>query len=218
MVEEPRTALASPIMPELLDSVWFRTTAFGIAVICMGFAWLHERALLARSQDDVRRILWPTCWLLIGSAYAAMGFAIVFHLSGAFGGFGRELAQSEDLYDSRRPVQAVVVAVVGVTWITLVAVGIWRVPERRRRYLASALLCTTLICFALVRVVSLHHIDTVVSRTYVAEVPVGTVVELAAIAAAVVLAFVASHRPILETHTPPAPAATIDDSIVHVER
>lgn len=183
-------------MAELLDANWFRACVFGAAALAMVVAWRHERVRFDRIESVDRRILWPTCWLLIGMAYVTMALAIHFDIAEKFGGLGRAYARNGEWYESRRPLQATAVAIVGIVWLTLIVVGIWRVPERRRRYLASALLCTSLICFAIIRMVSFHYVDTIVARTSVAGVPVGTVVEHLGNILAVILSTVAARRPI----------------------
>lgn len=183
-------------MIEVLDANSFRAGIFAVAVFVMVVAWRRERILLDRLGANGRRVLWPTCWLLIGAVYAAMALALGFDLSTSLGGLGRDIARNEEWYESRRPLQAVVVSTVGIVWLTIIVIGIWRVPERRRRYLPSALLCVSLVCFAIIRVVSLHHVDRVLARSAIAGVPFGTAVELAGIVVAMILVLRAIRRPI----------------------
>lgn len=186
-------------MAELLDANSFRAGMFGVATVAMVAAWRREQVSLDRIEAAKHRVLWPVCWLLIGAIYASMALALGFNLSTSIGGVGRDLARSEEWYESRRPLQAAVVSIVGVAWLTVIVVGIWRVPQRRRRYLPSALLCTSLVCFAIIRLVSLHHVDRIVARTDVAGVPFGTVVELVGVVAALILVFTAVRQPVPDT-------------------
>ncbi len=188
-------------MAEILDADWFRAAAFSAATLAAITAWRRESVRLDRIGPAGRRVMWPTFWLLLGAVYASMAVALASDLAGRLGGLGREVARNDDWYDSRRPLQAAVVAAIGIVWLAVVVVGVWRVPERRRAYLPSALLCTTLACFAIVRIVSLHQVDTVVARTTIEGVPVGTVIELAGLAIAVVLATVSARRPIVDLAT-----------------
>jgi hypothetical protein len=197
-------------MAELLDANWFRTGALGTAAFATVAAWRIERVQLRQIGSTGGRALWPMCWLLIGAIYASMALVLTFDLVGTFGGLGREYARADQWYESRRPLQVAVVTIVGLIWFSIIVVGIWRVPERRRRYLPSALLCTTLVCFAIIRLVSLHQIDTIVYRTSVAGVPIGTVVEHVGVVLAVVLIVEAVRRPVadsdvLATHLDPQP-------------
>jgi hypothetical protein len=186
-------------MVELLDANWFRAGALLIAALAMVAAWRIERVQLRQISSSGRRALWPMFWLLIGAIYASMASVLTFDLIGTLGGLGRDYARADQWYESRRPLQVAVVTIVGVTWLSIIVVGIWRVPERRRRYLPSALLCTTLVCFAIIRIVSLHQIDTIVQRTSVAGVPVGTVAELVGVVLAVMLTVEALRRPVSDS-------------------
>ena len=186
-------------MVELLDATWFRAGALGTAALVMVAAWQIEHVQLRQISSPGRRALWPMVWLLIGSAYAAMALVLTFDLVSTLGGLGREYARADEWYESRRPLQVAVVTIIGVTWLSIIVVGIWRVPERRRRYLPSALLCTTLVCFAIIRIVSLHQIDTIVQRTSVVGVPVGTIAELLGVILAVVLTVEALRRPVSDS-------------------
>jgi hypothetical protein len=198
-------------MLELLNATWFRAGALGTTAVAMVAAWRIERVQLRQISSSGRRALWPVFWLLTGAIYASMALVLTFDLVSTLGGIGREYARADEWYESRRPLQVAVVTIIGVTWLSIIVVGIWRVPERRRRYLPSALLCTTFVCFAIIRVVSLHQIDTIVHRTSVAGVPVGTIAELVGVVLAVMLAIEAVRRPVADsgvpaTHLNPQPA------------
>jgi hypothetical protein len=69
----------------------------------------------------------------------------------------------------------------------VVVVALWRVPERRRRYLPMAIVSFSLMCYAGIRVVSLHQVDTVLYRRHIAGAKVGSVVEILGIATAIVV-------------------------------
>lgn len=59
-----------------------------------------------------------------------------------------------------------------------VVVAIWRVPERRRRYLPAAIVVSSLICFAAIRMVSLHYVDALLYNHPIVGVRIGSIVEL----------------------------------------
>lgn len=189
-------------MAEVLDADWFRSSAYLGLTLATVAAWRFESNRSIRLQLRDRVQLWPLFWLLVGLVYVSMACAISADLVSTVGGVGRRIARAEEWYESRRPVQVAAVSAVGFAWLSVVVVGIWRVPQRRRRYLPSALLCASLVCFAAIRVVSLHHIDTVVARTDVADVPVGTVIELSGIVLALLLVFVATRRSLTESDGP----------------
>ena len=99
---------------------------------------------------------------------------------------GRARASDEGWYASRRPLQMALVAVVATTWFVLVAVAVWRVPERRRRYLPMSIVVVTLVAFAGIRLISLHHLDSVLYHRGLYGVRWAAVVELALLAIACV--------------------------------
>jgi hypothetical protein len=77
-----------------------------------------------------------------------------------------------------------VVAVVGAAWLVSVLVSIWRIPERRRRYLPMTVVVLTVGAYVAVRTVSLHQIDSLLYRTEVADLRVGTLLEYVLLAVA----------------------------------
>jgi hypothetical protein len=91
---------------------------------------------------------------------------------------GRGRAADSGWYETRRPVQAAVVVALGAVWFVTVSVACWRTPERRRRYLPMGLMVVTLAAYAAIRLVSLHHIDTLLYRREIADIWVGTVIEV----------------------------------------
>ena len=67
-------------------------------------------------------------------------------------------------------------------WLIADLIAVWHVPERRRRYLPPALVVFTLLCFAGVRVVSLHHVDSLLYNHPIHGVRIVAITELAGIA------------------------------------
>ena len=91
---------------------------------------------------------------------------------------GRGRARSGGWYDVRRSVQAWVIGAVAAVWAVTVAVAVWRVPERRRRYLPTAVVVFTLVCFIGIRLISLHQVDALLHNRDVRGVTVGAVIEV----------------------------------------
>jgi hypothetical protein len=59
-----------------------------------------------------------------------------------------------------------------------VLVALWRVPERRRRYLPTAIVVFSLQCYAAIRLVSLHHVDALLHRSELNGARLGALVEI----------------------------------------
>jgi hypothetical protein len=123
--------------------------------------------------------LWPPFWIATCGLLLAMALGRAFEAGGLVATFGRRAAEGGDWYASRRPIQAVVIVGLVAAWCVVVIVALWRTPERRRRYLPVGLASLTLVAFAGVRVVSLHQVDSLVYRTDLAGVRVGTITEIA---------------------------------------
>ena len=103
--------------------------------------------------------LWPKMWLM--TAILLLGFA----LARAVGApnlitdIGRSEARSNGLYDARREFQAILIAGIALAWFAAVLVAVWRVPERRRRYLPAIVVVMAIVAFAAIRTVSFHYVD-----------------------------------------------------------
>lgn len=162
-------------MTALLDSDGLRIAGYFAAALVAIVAGERER----RSALTAGGGSWQSFWFLGAALLAFMGLAQVVDLGGIISDAGRDQARSRDWYGIRRSYQAVAVGVVALTWGVGVLVSIWRVPERRRRYLPAAVLIFTLVCFGAIRVVSLHQIDTLLYRRSIDGVRMVAVVELA---------------------------------------
>ena len=132
---------------------------------------------VARRRGGSEGHLWPAFWFGTTILLLAMAVGRAGDLGGLLADFGRRQARSEGWYQTRRSLQAVVVGSIAAVWAVAVIIAIWRVPERRRRYLPPALLVFTLVCFAGIRIISLHQIDAVLLRRDLAGAPIGIIIE-----------------------------------------
>jgi hypothetical protein len=162
------------------DSNALRIAGYGAASLAPFLAGRRERPLLRVNPN-----LWPTFWFLTSGLFLLMALG----RAADFGGIATELGRSEALshgwYGDRRKFQAVVVGTLGAIWFVVVVVALWRVPERRRRYLPMAIVSFSLMCYAGIRIVSLHQVDAVLYRRHIAGAKVGSVGEILGIATAI---------------------------------
>ncbi len=158
-------------MAEVAEGVIARAAMYGVLAAAAIWSWNRER------RSGPRADLWPPYWLTTALLFLGMGFGRAVEIGDLVTQIGREQAAGAGWYEVRRPVQAAMVTLVAVVWLAMVVLAVLRVPERRRRYLPSSILALTLACYAAVRVVSLHHVDTVLYRWDVVGVRVGTVIE-----------------------------------------
>lgn len=67
----------------------------------------------------------------------------------------------------------------------LMMTTIWRVPERRSRYLPASLVLVGLMCFAAGRTISFHYVDSLLYRRDIGGVRLVAPIELLLLSAAV---------------------------------
>ncbi len=100
----------------------------------------------------------------VGALAILLGLALTLDVVGAVADAGRRMADSKDWYGSRRPIQAAVIGVVaalGVLAVVLVWIASTRfVPELR----TMPALLMGLLCFLVIRAISLHQIDAYLDR------------------------------------------------------
>jgi hypothetical protein len=102
---------------------------------------------------------------------------------------------------------------VGAIWFISVVIALWRVPARRRRYLPAFVVVFTLMCYAGIRLVSLHQVDALLYRRYFHGVKYDAVFELIGLAIAIVVCVTAPRaRRSTEVRVtaPPRPRDTVE--------
>lgn len=141
-------------MIDAIDAAGGRIVGYFVLAALACSAGLADRRRVAAGAD-----LWPMFWWLTALVLLAMGGSRLLEIDDLVADFGRAEARDAGWYDQRRGLQALVVASIAGVWGVATLLAIWRVPERRRRYLPAAILTGGLLCYAAVRMVSLHHID-----------------------------------------------------------
>ena len=166
-----------------LGSNWLLAGTYGVvAVLTLSLG----RAEAAIQGMDGTRHLWPRFWVGSALLLLVMGLGRAIDTGHLLAEIGRRQARAEGWYEDRRSIQAPIVGLIAATWGVSVLAAIWRVPERRRRYLPAALVMFSLACFAGIMLVSLHQVDAVLLRD-VAGVHVGVFIELALLLAESIL-------------------------------
>ena len=167
-----------------LDTSWLRSAGYlAVAAAAVWAGWREQR----RVKDNPN--LWPMFWYLTGLLFLVMGLGRILDIGGIVSEIGRLEARNGGWYNSRRKYQAMMVGAVGGIWFVAVLIALWRVPERRRRYLPMTLLSFTIICFAGIRVVSLHQIDGLLYRRGIAGLKFSAAFELLGLVLAFALTF-----------------------------
>jgi hypothetical protein len=169
-----------------LNSNWWPAAASLAAALLALRAGLAERSRLAAGSTCD---LLPAFWYATSAVLGVMAYAHAGDIGTLIADFGRRSSRSEGWYESRRAIQVVAVGVVATTWASLTFAAVLRFPERRRRYLPMLLVILSLMCFVAIRLVSLHHIDTVLYRTTVDGARIGVLIELAGLVFAAAMTF-----------------------------
>jgi len=181
-------------MAAVFDSNALRALGYAsAAVLCVFVGW-REQVHKRPDRDD----LWPTFWYLSALVLLALAVGRV-GLGDLLSDLGRRTAQDEGWYATRRKPQAMIVGSVAAVWGVSVLVAISRVPERRRRYLPPAIVISGLVCFAAIRLVSLHQIDAVLYRRDIDGVRIVAIVETIGIALVVLSTL---WKPFVRERTP----------------
>jgi hypothetical protein len=171
-----------------LDSSPSRAGVFLLAAIASALMGRRELDMAcSRSDDATTSPLWPQFWFMTSVLVVMIGLGRLLGVGELVAEAGRQESQASGWYESRRPVQAGAVALVAAVWVATVAWTIVRFPARRRRFIAPSVVVTTMLCFVAVRLVSLHHVDTVLYRTEIAGARVVAYLDVVLAAALVVI-------------------------------
>lgn len=151
------------------DVDWLRAAAYlAVAVLCV---------VIGRRADPAAPGHWRLFWPVTAALLAAMAIGRSGDVAEWLVNLARDEARDDGWYDARRRLQAAVVGLMAIAWFAVVVTACVRIPERRRRYLATVLAVITLCAFVAVRVVSLHQVDSVLHRRHIAGLRVGTATE-----------------------------------------
>ena len=170
------------MVAELLNSNGLRVLFYLLAAGACWIAGRREQAFLRTSTLD----LWPRFWMLSALMLFVMALGRLTDAADVLTQLVRNEALTSGWYQARRPLQAALVGGVALTWFVSVATAIWRVPERRRRYLPVAIFVFSLICFAAVRTISFHYADAILYNNPIAGVRIGSIIELLCTGCAIV--------------------------------
>ena len=165
------------IVPKAV-STWLDSTACAVVLYALGATTAFVLGAVERHRRSSDSRLWPTFWFATGALLLIMAFGRASNVSDLLTEIGREQARSDGWYEARRSLQAWVIGAVAAVWAVTIARAARRVPERRRRYLPTAIVVFTLVCFAGIRIISLHQVDTLLHNRDIRGVTVGATIEV----------------------------------------
>ena len=157
---------------------WLDSTACVVVLYTVAGTTMLLLGVVERRRDVADPGRWPTFWFATGGLLLVMAAGRASNISDFVTDLGREQARAGGWYDVRRSLQAWVVGAVAAFWAVTVTYAVWRVPERRRRYLPTAIVVFTLVCFVGVRLISLHQIDALLHDRDLLGAPVGAAIEV----------------------------------------
>ena len=169
------------MLADLVDSSGLRVLGYLVAAAAAFAAGLRERSEAVR-LDQPR---WPLFCFASAFLLAIMGVARGGGLADLVEDFGRSQAYVRGVYEGRFVYQIATLGIVSMLWLVGVGIAIWRVPERRARYLPAAVLLVSLIGFAAIRLVSFHYVDAVLYNRGIAGLRFVTIFELTGLVATV---------------------------------
>jgi len=161
-----------------------RGIVYLVAAVCCCIAGFRE----SRLSDRTRLDLFPVFWLATAGLLGLMGLFRISQLGELIVYLGRAEAREAGWYEARRPFQTAAVILIGSAWFVVTTISLWRVPERRRRYLPAAILVFTLVCFAAVRAVSLHQIDALLYNRSMVGVRLASLLEISGLSTVIFVA------------------------------
>lgn len=145
---------------------WLVALAYVVAAVA-SFAAMRRYVANARLLDGVdsreasdQRTL-GRLWLLVGVLMLALAANKQLDLQTLVSEKVRAVARSQGWYDNRRPLQAAVIALIGLLSIVVVAAATYLLRRVWRRALPVVAAVVVVVAFAGVRAISLHQIDAV---------------------------------------------------------
>lgn len=174
----------------LNSNAWIVTAYLVVASIAL-LTGLREQFARRAAGNDV---LLPWFWFLSSVLFVSMSIAHAGELGGAAADYARRGAHEDGWYEARRSAQAAAVGILASVWAIVTLLALWRIPERRRRYLPPTIAITTLLCYSAIRLISLHHVDTLLYRRNVQGAGVGVLVELSMLVVLALISLWARHR------------------------
>jgi hypothetical protein len=125
------------------------------------------------------------CWRILSAVLLALGIYKLFDLQTPLGQWGRTVASEHDWYQTRRPVQLVLIGAVVATTAAVAALSVWlarRMPAATRAAIAGVV---ALIGFVAIRTISFHYLDELLDRS-LGGLKLNWVIELGGISAILV--------------------------------
>ena len=140
---------------------WAITIAYFIVTVLCWQAGLKEKTINVNIQKPERHVLWfgLSIFLLV------LGINKQLDLQTLLTALGREIAQADGLYESRREIQLIFVILFALFCFSSFVVLSWWLRGCWRRYWIPLLGVALLVSFVVIRAASFHHVDYLVRKS-----------------------------------------------------
>ena len=139
---------------------WTITIAYFLVTLLCWRAGLKEKTINASIQQTEGHVLWFGLSILL----LVLGINKQLDLQTLLTALGRDIAQANGLYESRREIQLVFVILFALFCFSSLVVLSWWVRDCWRHYLIPLLGFALLVSFVVIRAASFQHVDYLISK------------------------------------------------------
>ena len=140
---------------------WAITIAYFIVTLLCWRAGLKEKTINVNIQKPERHLLWFGLSILL----LVLGINKQLDLQTLLTALGREIAQENGLYESRREIQLIFVILFALFCFSSFVALSWWLRGCWRRYWIALLGVALLVSFVVIRAASFHHVDYLVRKS-----------------------------------------------------
>ena len=139
---------------------WAITIAYFIVTLLCWQAGLKEKTINVNIQKPERHVLWFGLSILL----LVLGINKQLDLQTLLTALGREIAQEDGLYESRREIQLIFVILFALFCFSSFVALSWWLRDCWRRYWIALLGVALLVSFVVIRAASFHHVDYLIRK------------------------------------------------------
>ena len=139
---------------------WSITIAYFIVILLCWRAGLKEKTINVNIQQPERHVFWFGLSILL----LVLGINKQLDLQTLLTALGREIAQANGLYESRREIQLIFVVLFTLFCFSSFVALLWWLRGCWRRYWIALLGVAFLVSFVVIRAASFQHVDYLISK------------------------------------------------------
>jgi len=139
---------------------WTITIAYFLVTLLCWRAGLKEKTINVNIQKPERHVLWFGLSILL----LVLGINKQLDLQTLLISLGRDIAQANGLYESRREIQLIFVILFALFCFSSIVALSWWLRDCWRRYWIALLGLALLVSFVVIRAASFQHVDYLISK------------------------------------------------------